>query len=115
MSTTKRSAASWEKCSLAATTPLNRSPTSPAVKQPASSWPAMMLCNYNVLILDEPNNHLDLEAVSALSWALQNFEGTVLFASHDRSLLSETAKKIVAFEEGKIEILNGTLEEYLAT
>jgi ATPase subunit of ABC transporter with duplicated ATPase domains len=76
---------------------------------------AMMLCNYNFLVLDEPNNHLDLEAVSALSWALQNFEGTTIFASHDRSLLAETATKLVAFEEGKIEVFNGTLEEYLAT
>jgi ATPase subunit of ABC transporter with duplicated ATPase domains len=50
-----------------------------------------------------------------LSWALQNFEGTVIFASHDRSLLAETATKLVAFEEGKIEVFNGTLEEYLAT
>ena len=75
----------------------------------------MMLCNYNFLVLDEPNNHLDLEAVSALGWALENFEGTVIMASHDRVLLSEVATRIVAFEEDKIHIFKGTLEEYLAS
>lgn len=72
----------------------------------------LMLCNYNVLILDEPNNHLDLEAVSALSWALQDFKGTVLFASHDRDLIGNSAQKIIAFEESKPVIFEGNLDEY---
>jgi ATPase subunit of ABC transporter with duplicated ATPase domains len=75
----------------------------------------MMLCNYNLLILDEPNNHLDLEAVSALAWALQDFKGTVVVASHDRDLISKGATKIFAFEEKGIRPFNGPLEEYLAT
>jgi ATPase subunit of ABC transporter with duplicated ATPase domains len=75
----------------------------------------MMLCNYNFLVLDEPNNHLDLEAVSALAWAVENFEGTVIMASHDRSFLSEVATRIVAFEEDGVQIFKGTLEEYLAS
>lgn len=74
----------------------------------------MMLCNYNCLILDEPNNHLDLEAVSALSWALEDFKGTVLVASHDRDLLSKSVSKLIAFEKDKIRVFDGTLEEYLA-
>lgn len=74
----------------------------------------LMLCNYNVLIMDEPNNHLDLEAVSALSWALQDFKGTVLFASHDRDLIGNTATKLVAFEEGKLRLFEGKLDEYFA-
>lgn len=73
----------------------------------------MMLCNYNVLILDEPNNHLDLEAVSALSWALQDFKGTVLVASHDRDLIGHAATKILAFEEKGVHLFDGPLEEYL--
>lgn len=72
----------------------------------------MMLCNYNVLILDEPNNHLDLEAVSALSWALQDFKGTVIVASHDRDLINHTATKILAFEEKGIHLFDGPLDEY---
>ncbi len=75
----------------------------------------LMLCNYNVLILDEPNNHLDLEAVSALSWALQDYKGTVLVASHDRELLNNSAKKLLAFEDKKLRLFDGPLNEYLAT
>ncbi len=74
----------------------------------------MMLCNYNVLIMDEPNNHLDLEAVSALSWALQDFKGTVLFASHDRDLIGNSATKIIAFEEDRPRLFEGKLDEYFA-
>lgn len=74
----------------------------------------MMLCNYNVLILDEPNNHLDLEAVSALSWALQDFKGSVIFASHDRDLIGNAATKILSFEENKLRLFEGKLDEYLA-
>jgi ATPase subunit of ABC transporter with duplicated ATPase domains len=74
----------------------------------------MMLCNYNVLIMDEPNNHLDLEAVSALSWALQDFKGTVLFASHDRDLIGNVASKIIGFEENRLRLFEGKLDEYFA-
>lgn len=73
----------------------------------------MMLCNYNVLILDEPNNHLDLEAVSALGWALQDYKGTVIVASHDRDLITHGTTKIFAFEERGIRLFDGPLEEYL--
>ncbi len=75
----------------------------------------MMLCNYNVLILDEPNNHLDLEAVSALSWALQDFKGTVLFASHDRDLVGNAATKILSFEADRPHLFDGKLDDYFAS
>lgn len=75
----------------------------------------LMLCNYNVLILDEPNNHLDLEAVSALGWALEDYKGTVLFASHDRDMINLGAKKILALEENGIRYFDGNLDDYLAT
>lgn len=73
----------------------------------------LMLCNYNVLIMDEPNNHLDLEAVSALGWALQDYKGTAIFASHDRELISLAATKIISLEEDKVHFFDGTLDEYL--
>jgi ATPase subunit of ABC transporter with duplicated ATPase domains len=75
----------------------------------------MMLCNYNVLILDEPNNHLDLEAVSALAWALEDYKGTVLMATHDRDLLDKVATKIIAFESDGPHFFEGTLQEYRST
>lgn len=74
----------------------------------------MMLLNFNFLVMDEPNNHLDLEAVAALGWALEDFKGTVIMAAHDRELLDEVATKIIAFEEDGIHFFNGPLEEYLA-
>lgn len=75
----------------------------------------LMLLNHNFLVLDEPNNHLDLEAVSALAWGLNEYKGTVIVASHDRSLIEEVAKKIIAFEEDGIHVYEGTLTEYLAS
>jgi ATPase subunit of ABC transporter with duplicated ATPase domains len=74
----------------------------------------LMLTNPNVLVLDEPNNHLDIEAVSALAWGLEEFKGTVIFASHDRDLVSNVATKIISFEaDHKIVFFQGPLSEYL--
>lgn len=73
----------------------------------------MMLSDHNLLILDEPNNHLDLEAVSALAWGLAEYKGTVIVSSHDRDLISTVANKIIAFEEDGVHLFDGTLEEYL--
>lgn len=74
---------------------------------------SMMLNEYNTLILDEANNHLDLEAVSALGQGLKSFEGTVLFSSHNRDLLTNVAEKIIAIEENEIIFYQGSLDEYL--
>ena len=74
----------------------------------------LMLAEHNVLILDEPNGHLDLEAVSALAWGLTDYKGTVVVASHDRDLIDQVATKIIAFEADGIHIHDGPLEEYLA-
>jgi ATPase subunit of ABC transporter with duplicated ATPase domains len=67
----------------------------------------------NTLILDEPNNHLDLEAVSALAWGLEDFKGTAIVATHDRELINGFATKIIALEDDGIHIHAGPLEEYL--
>lgn len=75
----------------------------------------LMLCNHNVLILDEPNNHLDLEAVSALGWALQDYKGTVIFASHDRDLINHGSKRIISLDEGGISHFEGNLDAFLAS
>jgi ATPase subunit of ABC transporter with duplicated ATPase domains len=73
---------------------------------------SMMLVEHNIVILDEPNNHLDLEAVSALGWALEEYKGTAIVATHDRDLLNRFAKKIIAFTDKGIEVFDGPLEEY---
>lgn len=74
----------------------------------------MVLDDHNCIIMDEPNNHLDLEAVSALGWALEEYKGTAIVASHDRDLIDRFATKIIAFDDRGITFFDGTLEEYLA-
>ncbi|MBA3602413.1 MAG: ABC-F family ATP-binding cassette domain-containing protein [Parachlamydiaceae bacterium] len=75
----------------------------------------MTLADHNTLIMDEPNNHLDLEAVSALAWSLEEYKGTAVVVSHDRDLIGEVATKLIVFEDDKIRIFDGPLDEYLAT
>ncbi|NGX50604.1 MAG: putative ABC transporter ATP-binding protein YbiT [Chlamydiae bacterium] len=76
---------------------------------------ALLLTPYNTLILDEPSNHLDLESVSALAWSLEEFQGTVIVASHNRELINEFATKIISIEKDGIHVYDGKLDEYLAT
>lgn len=73
----------------------------------------LMLDNHNFLLFDEPNNHLDLESVNALGWALEEYKGTALVVTHDRELLNHFANRIIAFEKDAIHLFDGTLEEYL--
>jgi len=74
----------------------------------------LMLSDHNVLIMDEPDNHLDLEAVSALAWGLEEYKGTVVVSSHNRDLIGTVATKIIALEKDGIHCFDGPLEEYLA-
>ncbi len=67
----------------------------------------------NVLFLDEPTNHLDLPAREALEEALKEFDGTVLFVSHDRRFTEAIATRIACLEDGKIVLFNSGYEEYL--
>ncbi len=75
----------------------------------------MLLEDHNVLVMDEPNGHLDLEAVSALAWGLEEYKGTAIVVSHDRDLISNFATKIVAFEADGIHVFDGGFDEYLAS
>jgi ABC-type multidrug transport system ATPase subunit len=68
----------------------------------------------NFLILDEPTNHLDLEAIHALAEGLRAFEGTLLFVSHDRWLVSELATRIIELTPTGPRDFPGTYAEYLA-
>ncbi|HEX7603890.1 MAG TPA: ATP-binding cassette domain-containing protein [Polyangiaceae bacterium] len=67
----------------------------------------------NVLVLDEPTNHLDMEAISALAEGLREFEGTVLFVSHDRWFVSELATRVVEVTPNGLRDFPGTYAEYL--
>ncbi len=66
----------------------------------------------NFLILDEPTNHLDLPARESLEKALQAFDGTLLFVSHDRYFIRALANKILELEDGQATSFTGTYDEY---
>jgi len=55
----------------------------------------LMMMDTNVLIMDEPTNHLDMEAIEALNKALKNYDGTLIFVSHDREFVSSLATHVV--------------------
>ncbi|HYO16315.1 MAG TPA: ATP-binding cassette domain-containing protein [Thermoanaerobaculia bacterium] len=67
----------------------------------------------NVLILDEPTNHLDLEAIEALVEGLKEYDGTLIFVSHDRWFVSQLATRIFEISPKGINDFPGTYEEYL--
>ena len=68
----------------------------------------------NTLVLDEPTNHLDLTARESLEDSLKDFAGTILFVSHDRYLLNAVANKIIAIEDGQLNVYPGNYDDYLA-
>ncbi|MDE5578229.1 MAG: ATP-binding cassette domain-containing protein [Oscillospiraceae bacterium] len=74
----------------------------------------MMLERGNVLILDEPTNHLDIDTKEVLEQALCEFDGTIIFVSHDRYLLNKLATRIFEITENSAESFNGGFDDYIA-
>ncbi|AUJ23886.1 MULTISPECIES: Vga family ABC-F type ribosomal protection protein [Virgibacillus] len=72
----------------------------------------LFVSNINTIILDEPTNFLDIEAVEALESLLAEYQGTVIFVSHDRRFIQTVATTIFAFEDQTIKIFAGTYEAY---
>lgn len=73
----------------------------------------MMLESGNVLIMEDPTNHLDLESITALNEGMTSFKGNILFSSHDAELLETVANRIISFEGNGIKDKMTTYEEYL--
>jgi len=74
----------------------------------------LMLLNSNVLVLDEPTNHLDMESIESLNTALEKFEGTLIFVSHDREFVSSLATRILEIkQDGSYVDYRGSYDEYL--
>lgn len=67
----------------------------------------------NFLLMDEPTNHLDIEAKEVLEEALDKYDGTLLFVSHDRYFINELANKIISVRDGHAKIYNGNYSYYL--
>ena len=73
----------------------------------------LLLSNHNVLILDEPGNHLDVDTVEALADALLDYAGTVIFTSHDRHFTKRVATCIVEVRDSRVTHYSGQYEAYL--
>jgi ATP-binding cassette subfamily F protein 3 len=74
---------------------------------------ALLLSDYNVLILDEPANHLDVDTVDALAEALLEYEGTVIFTSHDRHFTRRVATCIVEVRDSRVTHYGGQYDAYV--
>ena len=73
----------------------------------------LMLSHANFLILDEPTNHLDIQSREILEEALQNYTGTVLYVSHDRYFINQTATRILDLTGGGLNSYSGNYDDYV--
>lgn len=73
----------------------------------------LLLSKSDVLLLDEPTNHLDFDTVEALGRALANWNGTVIFVSHDRTFVKLAATAIVEISNGEVNAYHGPYDEYV--
>jgi len=75
----------------------------------------LMLAKTNVLLMDEPTNHMDMESIEALNTALDKYKGTLFFVSHDREFVSSIASRIIEIKADGIVDFSGNYEDYLAS
>lgn len=73
----------------------------------------LMLGRHNVLVMDEPTNHMDMESIESLNLALELYKGTLVFVSHDRAFVSSLATRILEITPTGVEYYLGTYDEYL--
>ena len=73
----------------------------------------LLLHPSNLLVLDEPTNHLDIEACEVLEDALDQYRGTLVFVSHDRSFINALATRIVEVTNGRLRDFHGNYDDYL--
>lgn len=73
----------------------------------------LMMEKPNILIMDEPTNHLDMESIESLNMALEMYQGTLIFVSHDREFVSSLAGRILEITPEKIIDFGGNYEDYL--
>jgi ATPase subunit of ABC transporter with duplicated ATPase domains len=75
----------------------------------------LMLGRHNVMLLDEPTNHMDMESIESLNIALEKYAGTLIFVSHDREFVSSLATRILEVKDGQVIDFQGSYEEYLTS
>lgn len=72
----------------------------------------LLVSNANVLVLDEPTNYLDMPSIMTLQKRIKEYEGTILFVSHDRHFINETADYLLMIEDQKTKLIQGNLKAY---
>lgn len=75
----------------------------------------LMLGRHNVMLMDEPTNHMDMESIESLNIALEKYSGTLIFVSHDREFVSSLATRILEIKEDGIVDFQGSYEDYLSS
>ena len=73
----------------------------------------IMMATPNILLMDEPTNHMDMESIESLQMALEQYEGTLIFISHDRQFVSSLANRIIEIKDDKVIDFKGSYDEYL--
>ncbi len=73
----------------------------------------LMQLKPNILVMDEPTNHMDMESIEALNLALEHYEGTLIFVSHDREFVSSLATRVLDMKPDSITHFEGRYEDYL--
>jgi len=75
----------------------------------------IMMQKPNILVMDEPTNHMDMESIESLNMAMEQFEGTIIFVSHDREFVSSIATRVIELKANSYSDFAGTYNEYLAS
>jgi ATPase subunit of ABC transporter with duplicated ATPase domains len=75
----------------------------------------LMLGRHNVLLMDEPTNHMDMESIESLNIALEKYAGTLIFVSHDREFVSSLATRVLELRDNGIIDFQGGYEDYLTS
>ncbi len=76
----------------------------------------LMLQKPNILIMDEPTNHMDMESIESLNQAMVDYPGTIIFVSHDREFISSVASRLLIMKDDGTSLdFRGDYESYLST
>jgi ATPase subunit of ABC transporter with duplicated ATPase domains len=75
----------------------------------------LMLDRTNVLLMDEPTNHMDMESIESLNTSLEKYKGTLIFVSHDREFVSSLATRVLEIRPDRVVDYTGNYEDYLAS
>ena len=79
------------------------------------SFAKLMMKKYDILLLDEPTNHLDMDTRKVLESALSEYQGTIIFVSHDRYFIDELATRLIIIRDHQVQLFEGGYEAYQAS